>query len=215
MKKKTKKAASKKKVVKQTIAKTNHGLTAKQDRFCEEYMVDVNGKKAAIRSGYSENTADMQASRLLTNDKVIEKIKELRIAQSQRTEITADRVLQEVYKIGFSDISKVMDKEGKLLPLSDWPAEMSAAISSIEVKEMSGITQTKVKLWDKNSALEKLFKHHGLYEHDNLQRNPLLVQMEELPAKIQELILEKLSALAGRPVLSGRSDSSTSKHVTH
>lgn len=52
-------------------------LTAKQKRFCEEYVIDFNGKQAAIRTGYSPKTANEQASRLLTNVNVKKYISEL------------------------------------------------------------------------------------------------------------------------------------------
>ncbi len=52
-------------------------LSPNQQRFCEEYVVDLNGTQAAIRAGYSANSAEMQASRLLTNDKVKSEVKRL------------------------------------------------------------------------------------------------------------------------------------------
>lgn len=42
-------------------------MTDKQDRFCEEYMIDLNATQAAIRAGYSPKTAREQAPRLLAN----------------------------------------------------------------------------------------------------------------------------------------------------
>ena len=44
-------------------------LNPKQQRFVDEYLIDLNGKQAAIRAGYSEKTAEVQASRLLSNAK--------------------------------------------------------------------------------------------------------------------------------------------------
>jgi len=45
----------------------NGHLTAKQERFCREYVIDLNGTQAAIRSGYSSKGADVQACRMLGN----------------------------------------------------------------------------------------------------------------------------------------------------
>ena len=67
-------------------------LTKKQEAFCREYVVDFNGRQAAIRAGYSKKTADEQASRLLTNVKVADRVKELTNEQSKRLEITADEL---------------------------------------------------------------------------------------------------------------------------
>ncbi len=73
------------------------GLTAKQQTFVEEYLIDLNGKQAAIRAGYSPKTAEVQASRLLSNAKVTEYVQELQGARSERTEITQDYVLESIY----------------------------------------------------------------------------------------------------------------------
>jgi len=67
--------------------------TAKQDRFIEEFLVDLNATQAAIRAGYSPKTAHAQASRLLKNVNVAAKIAAAKGNRSERTEITLDYVL--------------------------------------------------------------------------------------------------------------------------
>ena len=69
------------------------GLLAKQQRFVQEYLLDLNATQAAIRAGYSPKTADVQASRLLTNVKVREAIAEAMAKRSERTQIDQDWVL--------------------------------------------------------------------------------------------------------------------------
>ena len=78
-------------------------LTDKQKRFCEEYLIDLNATKAAIRAGYKEKTAYAQGQRLLKKVEAQEYLQELMDERSKRTEITADRVLQELAAIAFSD----------------------------------------------------------------------------------------------------------------
>ncbi len=68
-------------------------LTDKQQAFCEEYIVDLNGTQAAIRAGYSEDTARQQSSRLLTNVNVGQYIVELKAKRIERLNIDADYVL--------------------------------------------------------------------------------------------------------------------------
>jgi len=68
-------------------------LTPKQAAFCREYLLDLNATAAAKRAGYSEATAKQQASRLLTNVNVAERITELRDAAAQRNEVTLDEVI--------------------------------------------------------------------------------------------------------------------------
>src|SRR5271168_284940 len=70
-------------------------LTPKRARFVEEYLVDVNGKAAAIRAGYSPKNAEVQASRLLSYVKVRVALQDAMQARSKRTQVTADRVIAE------------------------------------------------------------------------------------------------------------------------
>lgn len=83
-------------------------LTAKQRCFVEEYLVDLNATQAAIRAGYSEKTAEAQASRLLTKVNVQELIDELMAERSQRTEITAEKVLQRWWDIATADPNEII-----------------------------------------------------------------------------------------------------------
>lgn len=91
-------------------------LTDKQKRFAQEYIVDLNGKQAAIRAEYSAATAEQQASRLLSNVKVSEYLQTLMNKRSERTEVDADYVIK-----GFMDLHnqctgkakvRVSDSEG-------------------------------------------------------------------------------------------------------
>lgn len=68
-------------------------LNPKQAAFVREYLVDLNGKQAAIRVGYAERSAEVQASRLLSNDKVAQAVQAAMDKRAERTEITADYVL--------------------------------------------------------------------------------------------------------------------------
>lgn len=83
-------------------------MTPKQQRFIEEYLVDLNATQAAIRAGYSAKTACEQGSRLLANVKIANALAEAQEKRSERTEITQDMVLRELAKIGFSDIRKAI-----------------------------------------------------------------------------------------------------------
>lgn len=85
-------------------------LGARQKRFCEEYLVDLNATQAAIRAGYKEKTARSQGQRLLKNVDIQKCISELQRRQSERTGITADTVLKELEKIALSDV-EVSGKE--------------------------------------------------------------------------------------------------------
>ena len=92
-------------------------MTDKQDRFCEEYMIDLNATQAAIRAGYSPKTAREQAPRLLANVSIQNRIAQLQAEQSRRTGVSADRVVRELAKIAFANASDLIDRR---LLLSNW-----------------------------------------------------------------------------------------------
>ena len=73
-------------------------LTPKQQRFVEEYLIDLNATQAAIRSGYSERTAQEQSSRLLSNVMVQEAVQKAKNKLSERTELTVEMVVQGLLK---------------------------------------------------------------------------------------------------------------------
>ena len=124
------------------------GLTDKQERFCQEYLIDLNGTQAAIRAGYSKDTAKEIASENLTKPNIQERVKALQQQISLRLEITQDWVLKR-----FRDISdRCMTAEPvMILQDGEW-------IESGEYKfDSSGA----------NKATESIGKHLGFFEKDN------------------------------------------------
>jgi phage terminase small subunit len=83
-------------------------LNARQARFVQEYLVDLIATRAAIRAGYSPKTAEQQGNRLLGIAKVASAIASAQAKRGARTEITQDRVLAELAKLGFYDIRKAV-----------------------------------------------------------------------------------------------------------
>lgn len=78
-------------------------LTAKQQHFVKEYLIDLNATQAAIRAGYSPKTAEQQASRLLSNVKVQAAIQKAMDKRAAKVEITADMVLRRWWDIATAD----------------------------------------------------------------------------------------------------------------
>jgi phage terminase small subunit len=148
-------------------------LTERQERFCLEWIVDHNGKQAAIRSGYSPLTAESQASRLLRSVKVRKRIKQLQGGRAKRLQITADRVMNEYAKIAFSDMGDVASwtpKGVEFIPSKHVKkgARQTIAEISSETKTRTtddgteSTTTLKVKLYPKLPALDKLALHLGI-----------------------------------------------------
>lgn len=143
------------------------GLTPKQARFVDEYLVDLNATQAAIRAGYSAKTAEWIGPQLLGKTHVAEAVAERMKARSERTEITQDRVLAELAKIAFADQRAVMEwgPNGVRLRDSTLLSDDEAAIVS-EVSESvtaSGGT-LKLKTHDKVGALKLLGEHLGMFK---------------------------------------------------
>lgn len=93
------------------------GLTEKQKRFVQEYLVDLNATQAAIRAGYSQKTAQEQSSRLLSNVMVQKNIQQAMQRRSQRTGVAQDEVLKKLGQIAFSEEEDVAKERNQLKAL--------------------------------------------------------------------------------------------------
>ena len=151
----------------------NPTLTPKQQVFATEYLIDLNATQAAIRAGYSGKTAESQASRLLRNVKVKERIQELADKRAERTQITSDKVLEEIAKIAFSNIADYIEiqEDGTVqIDLSKLNRGKAAALSSVTVDEIKDGRRIKLNMCDKLKALDQLGRHLKLFtdriEHD-------------------------------------------------
>jgi phage terminase small subunit len=160
-----------------TPVKKEPTLTDKQQRFVEEYLIDLNATKAAQRAGYSEKTAMEQGYQLLQKTSVQTALAHAMEARAKRTEITADRVLQEYANIAFGNMREYAEfsQDGIFFKDSQTLSDMQMArISELsqETKEFNGAktTTTKFKLYCKDHALVNLMKHLGLFEKDNDQK---------------------------------------------
>ena len=85
-------------------------LTDKQKRFCEEYIIDLNGAQSAIRAGYAEGSARVEASRLLSNDNIQDYISELQQKKSEELNITFNDIAKGVYSIAINEEARDNDK---------------------------------------------------------------------------------------------------------
>ncbi len=149
-------------------------LTPKQQRFCDEYLVDYNATQAAIRAGYSKSSATAQASSLLTKPNVTAYLKGRSKKISDRLEISAERTLLEIARIAYTPATAFYDDNGRLLPIHMLGPDAAASISGFEIEEVWGIDLKsmereqmgelkKIKRFDKNTALGFLAKHFKLF----------------------------------------------------
>lgn len=136
-------------------------ITEKQKRFADEYLKDLNATAAARRAGYKDPNFGRQ---LLTKTNVSVYIQKRMGDQQRRTEITQDRVLQELAAVGFArgtDYAEITSSGGVVLkPTENLSDQQKAAVTGIK-ETQAGV---EVKLADKVKALELLGKHLGLFD---------------------------------------------------
>jgi phage terminase small subunit len=145
-------------------------LTPKQQRFVEEYLIEPNATSAYAKAyGAKGAAAESNGARMIRNDKVAEAIRIAQGDRAKRTGVTADRVLEELAVVGFSDPRHYKASGNGLVVLPDAPQSAMRAVSSVKQKiktdEETGdlVTDLEFKFWDKNSALEKIGKHLGMF----------------------------------------------------
>lgn len=155
-------------------------LTAKQKRFCEEYLIDFNGTRAAICAGYSKKTANRIASENLSKPDIQAFIQESQKKLSEKSAITLERVLKEYGRIAFTDIRKFYDEDGNLLPIHKLDDDAAAVLAGMDVDEIyeyaDGIKipvglVKKIKRWDKKGALDSICKVLGFNAPDKIDQN--------------------------------------------
>lgn len=140
-------------------------ITEKQKRFIDEYMIDLNATQAAIRARYSSATAkDIGCENLAKPN--IRAVLDIKMAElSKRTGINQDRIINELAKIAFFNITDVINLDDTTVR-GDATREDSACIASVKVKTVPTpdgvITEWEVKAYDKIKALELLGKHLGI-----------------------------------------------------
>lgn len=149
-------------------------ISKKVNRFVEEYIIDLNATQAAIRAGYSKKTAGAIGYENLKKPEIWKLIQDEMEKRSKRTEVTADKVINELVKIGFSnmlDYVRVNEHGDLNFNLSNLNRDNASAISEITIDEykegtaedVKDVKKIKFKLYDKRAALIELGKHTGLF----------------------------------------------------
>jgi phage terminase small subunit len=161
------------------------GLTHKQEMFCQEYLVDSNATKAAIRAGYSERNADKIGSELLGKTRVANRVDELCEERLTRLRITSDYVLSNIVQV----IERCLQRE---------PVMVREGRQMVQLKDEEDRHVWKFDAAGANKALETLAKHKKLLtdrvEHSGVDGKPIehksLTEIpdDQLDAKIKAMI---------------------------
>lgn len=138
-------------------------MTKKQKLFCEEYLIDLNATQAAIRAGYSPETAYSIGQENLKKPEIRTWIDRAMAERSRRTGVNAERVVLELAKIAFVNAGMVIDATDATLKTDAAPEDL-AAIQSIKVKDMGDMgIEREIRMADKLKALELLGRHLGMF----------------------------------------------------
>lgn len=136
-------------------------LTPKQQRFVEEYLIDLNATQAAIRAGYSEKTARDIGCENLAKPNIAKAIEEAQNKRTEQTQIDAAYVLKRLVEIDQMDVLDIMDDQMKIRPVNEWPKVWRQYVVNLENLELSdgeGCFK-KIKWPDKVKNLELLGRH--------------------------------------------------------
>mgnify|MGYP000255158393 FL=1 len=141
-------------------------LNPKQERFCEEYLIDLNATQAAIRAGYSPKGAEVQGSRLLSNVNISTRVKELKEKRSEKVGIDAEYVL--------SGLKQVAERSLQRAPVMKWDYQEK---SMVQVQDEEGRDVWSFDSQGANRAFELLGKHIGLFEKDKEKKGDIVVNI--------------------------------------
>lgn len=151
------------------MAEKKNKLTEKQKAFCEQYFIDFNATHAAIRAGYSVESAADIGSENMKKPHIAAEIERIRAELSAKTGVTPERVLRELAKIAFASPSDAIDfNTGEIID-----KEAAAAIASVKIKQIPNrdgemIIEHDIRFADRTKALELCGKHMGMFK-DNVQ----------------------------------------------
>ncbi len=165
-------------------------LTAKQKRFVEEYLIDLNATQAAIRAGYSPKTAEQEGYKLVQKSSVSEEIIKAIAERSKRTGISQDRVIQELARIAFVNPQNVIQTSNASVR-QDISEDDAACIQAVKVKmsesENGSSCEREVRLNDKLKALELLGKHLGMFKDKVEVDGSLKAETSKLDELVKQL----------------------------
>ena len=165
-------------------------LTPKQKAFCQQYLIDLNGKQAAIRAGFSARTAEFQASRLLSFVKVQKYLQKLQAEARKRTDITKDEILSELTSILRAKISDFLNFDGKKIQFKDF-----ATLPESKIKAVESIKETRhgieLKIHGKAWTIERICRILGFDSPQAFDVNLDRLDETTLDAIINRILTKK------------------------
>lgn len=176
-------------------------LSVQEARFVFEYIKDGNGIRSAIDSGWCDKLdkkrADDIATKILKQPRVVAAIKEQLDAVAQRTLITVDRIMQEVYRLATYNVRDAFDSTGHPIPITELPEDVSRAIEGIEVETIGGVAEVVKYKFAKKSVSQQLLleridnivKRFELTGRGGAPLNPSKVDLSDVSTELLKQIV--------------------------
>jgi phage terminase small subunit len=142
-------------------------LSDKQTRFVQEYLIDQNATKAAVRAGYSAKTAHSQGPRMLEHVGVKAEIEKRQAKLADKLEIKAESIAEEFLKMASYDPGEVMtwtDDKLTLKNSDDMTPAQRKLITEIKFTPTQFGTTKQIKLTNRMDALQNLARHLGMFK---------------------------------------------------
>jgi phage terminase small subunit len=161
--------------------------------FVEHYLLNLNAHQAALAAGFSKMYSAKRAFKIVRRPQVVAAIEAAQAERVERMKISADKVVLELAKVAFLDLSSVIRVEGGRVIITDaskLTPEIKSALSEIAQTD-SGI---RIKAHDKMKALELIGRHLGMFTDKLEHSGKVKLTTDELTDEE----LERIAAL-GRP----------------
>jgi phage terminase small subunit len=156
-------------------------LDSREARFIDEYLLDPDAYSAALKAGYSETVARSRSSSWVGPSRqkqakphVYQELKRRQAILAEKFSVTQEKVLQELAKLGFSNLADFtrLVGEDRIIDLSEATRDQLAALAEITVEDYKDgrgedardVRKVKIRLQDKMTALTTLAKHLGLFD---------------------------------------------------
>lgn len=154
-------------------------LTAKEEKFCQEYVKYLNKTKAAVSAGYSKKSAKEIGYENCTKPHIQNRIAEIQKELQEHTGVTAHKIIMELAALGFYSIRDFVQENNSIKDISKIAKNKLKPVTGIKVTERCFTneegtvikqTQTELKLSDKRASLVDLGRHLGIFDEDNKQK---------------------------------------------
>jgi phage terminase small subunit len=176
------------------------GQTQKRLRFIDEYLIDLNPGKAYLRAGYKVDisVARKEAAKLLLIPEIQDLIIRKKEERAKRTQVSADKVVQELAKIGFANLKDFINWDSfgfRIKDSSELKPEQTACLSEIQCDFTPEGFRTKFKTWSKVEALQMLGQHLGMFEKGSKDKTDAHEEARKIKEALKEM--DRVDGVAG------------------